>query len=187
MLNKSLLLICLILSLTSCFSPSRDSKYLHNLNRVTYSHNRSLEKEGKLELLKASSFTKNNEGLIQISYVSRNLLTPSEARALYVEVAEDLLERVNTDEKIRPLLHTYPLKIENILISIYFKDQFSLRVPKQYVGLLHNDQNRLCYYNFPLTPIYIKSNFKGTLEQFHEESYEEALEIVKNESSTIPI
>ncbi|MFN0065348.1 MAG: hypothetical protein ACKVOH_03840 [Chlamydiales bacterium] len=57
---------------------------------------------------------------ISLSFLSHDTLNVDEARILYVEMVEELLQRVNSHEQIRPHLHNFPFGIDNIKLDISF-------------------------------------------------------------------
>lgn len=103
-------------------------------------------------------------------------------RELLVIVTEDLLDRYNQDNEIRPNLKNYPFTTENLWIGITVVDPNGIGI--------HNPGNSREYlyaiYQFGGRVEYdIKNDEKLALQTVFKETYEEALNIVKNQKKTI--
>lgn len=95
-----------------------------------------------------------------------------DARALYVEVADEFLARVNADEKLRPFLHNYPFTIDNFELHLTFVDkQKKFQPPLAFV--FYSPRRRLIIYE-AYNPV------EKRLYTIYEEPYSEAVKIVKS-------
>ena len=111
---------------------------------------------------------------ITLRFLSYRTLNVNEARTLYVEMMEEFLQRVNCHEKIRPHLHNFPFEVDNIELTIGFNDAKGIlgggHVAHMFIG--NNSTLHFAAYDPKIEDFY----------SLHEESYEEAVEIVKNQS-----
>ena len=64
-------------------------------------------------------------------------LSVDEARELFVEVTEELIDRFNKDEKIRPYLHNYPFAFDNVDIMLHLSGKGERSPGEGYVALVY--------------------------------------------------
>lgn len=104
--------------------------------------------------------------------------TEVELREILVMITEDLLERYNRDEKIRPYLKNYPFTSANLSMGVTLKDnqQKSITNLGDSIDLLWG-----VFQNNGNISFVIENEDKPYLQEVHQETYEEALEIVKNQ------
>jgi hypothetical protein len=81
-----------------------------------------------------------------IAFSIKRLLTIIEARALIIDCAEEYLAEINSDEKLKPFLVTYPFPIKNIEIKIFFNTSEGYPVVYPYVGSISLYEGRIAYY-----------------------------------------
>ena len=97
-----------------------------------------------------------------------------EARILLITLTKELLDRINSDQQIRPYLDHYPFTEKGISLGLSFYDDQGKRVDNGYVAhLFVAKDGNICYdtYNHE--------------EDLYEEPYEEALRIVENEQKSV--
>jgi len=126
-----------------------------------------------------------NDGDIRstnIGVVVKKPLTIEEGRRLVVTLAEDLIKRYNSSQKIRPLLKTYPYTPNNINYKISCTTNGDLWV-------LQNPQhpeNEISHISMNRGQLYYYVNLSKEcvpLKQIHEETYEEAKKILAEENN----
>jgi hypothetical protein len=111
--------------------------------------------------------------LICLTFVGQYRLDVPAARRLYVDGVEDLLHRYNSSKIVRPYLHNFPFKINNLVFLLGFEDPSGKHVPSNFVGLVLCTNGKVDYsYYDPITQQFM---------DLHEETYEEALRIVHAE------
>lgn len=115
-----------------------------------------------------------NVNLIDISFEMVKNCSVEEARLLVIEFTEDLLERINQDEKIRPYLKNYPFTEKEVTISISFSQKNGERVNSNYVALAFNQGTSVTYAKF--------NKKEEKLEKICSELYETSLKITQGKS-----
>lgn len=110
---------------------------------------------------------------ISLHYWFFKPLDLSAVRILYIGCVEDLISRINQNKEIRPYLRDFPVTSKNIHIMIGILDKKSLTNFVGKIALVSYAKGNIYYCTSnPAT---------GQLEDFHEERYEEALRIVREE------
>ena len=108
-----------------------------------------------------------------IAFNITRLLTIKEARAIIVDCAQEYLAEINSNEKLRPFLVTYPFPIKNIEIEIYAYTPENGFVFYPYVGSVGLYEGRISYFkNDPHDTYKLKSEIY--------ETYEEAVDILNS-------
>ncbi len=97
----------------------------------------------------------------------------------YSKKNEDLLRRYNQDEEIRPYLKNYPFTSKNLRIVIYLVDQKGIDIhntgnSKEFLSAIYQSWGRVRYA--------IENDEKPNPQDIFEETYEEALSIVRNQN-----
>ena len=104
-----------------------------------------------------------------------------EARAMHLYILNHLIDAINNEEKIRPFLEQYPVDDNNITVSISFDGNYGRQCSG--VGSIFNvgltsveeNKNKIFYsYTDPFT---------GNIIDLFDETYDEALERVKDFST----
>ena len=117
----------------------------------------------------------HNVRKIAVSFDSRDKdFGIDESRILIVNSIENLLHRVNKNEEIRPYLDHYPFSCIGTKISFSFLNKKGKRVDEEFVAhVFITDDGRICYSYY--------NQEKKMLRDLYEESYEEALRIVRDQ------
>lgn len=113
---------------------------------------------------------------IYISFFSNDTLNVSQARVLYIEMMEELLHRVNFHDKIRPYLHNFPFREDNIKLVIRFVNAEGNAIRDGHVASMGIAKDHLIYFAAydPVTENYYTIN---------RELYEEARRMVMDAKS----
>lgn len=82
-----------------------------------------------------------NVAHIDLTFFSNIQATVGDARKLYVEMAEDLIARYNSNEPIRGFLANFPFEQKNICLNIWFADGN----PLAWVNY-HESQDKIVYH-----------------------------------------
>lgn len=109
-----------------------------------------------------------------------------QARILLVSVGEALLNEINNNLKIRPGLDVYPLTSDFIRIAIHFEDELKIDLG-QGVSEVYFSNGKLKYERYEIRDYPNRYPATGKHYIIHEETYAEALEIVKKQGSLIPL
>jgi hypothetical protein len=108
---------------------------------------------------------------IYVGFQMTKELTIDEARELLVESIDDLLQRINSAEELRPYLNHYPYSARGVSVQLMFVSKPHVPALSPYVaGAL------------ACNGMMIFMNYDSEIDDFvevHRESYEEAVEIVR--------
>ena len=152
----------------------REPHYCKLSNKIVSDYSRELAKEKGLFLSGSGGAMMDDIKKINVIYTSFTALNVERARQLYIEVTEEYLKRINQNEKIRPYLHNYPFRFDNLDLRISFKDENNKRQSGGNVALIFKGRNHDLYYEgYDLE--------KDDFYSLHREPYEEALKIVRKE------
>ena len=127
---------------------------------------------------------KNGLGSFSVAYrlykSQEDTISVEEARCLLVSVAESFLNEINSNLEIRKELDVYPFTIDLIKVSIYFVDENDVDLGTG-ISTVYFYEGRIKYNDYQIIE-YRKGNSLGKSSTIREESYEEALSIVKQQN-----
>lgn len=151
--------------------PKQDQKS----SQVIIKFGQEMKNKKNLNLCGIGGGANNGLWLLNASFETyQEPLTQSKARKLIVECVEDFLSTINEDEQLKPYLKVYPFTIENIELRIFCYTPDKNRIFDPYIGVVSCLRGIINYdTNDPLDPYKYKANL--------EESYEEALSILKKQ------
>ena len=111
---------------------------------------------------------------IGLSLSTQKKLNLEQTRQLFISLIQNLLNKINSDTRIRPYLHNYPFTSKNLCLSLHFVDKKDDNVLPPYIGTV-----RLMFGKV----FYSLQSLKDEMlfDQIHEETYEEALKIYNSE------
>jgi hypothetical protein len=116
----------------------------------------------------------NTVNEIDLSFNTIQNLNIAEARILIIKCTEELLSRINADKDIKPYLSHYPFTEKGIALSISCDQEDRKRVSSKFVAMVFTANGNIYYSSY--------NHNKRKFHDLHEESYQEALKIVKNTS-----
>lgn len=155
----------------SCSSTER--RDIQMVNEIVDKYSLELKRERGLYLIGRGGRMMDDIQQVYVEYTSVDAPSVDEVRKLYVEIAEEYLQRINSNEELRPYLHVYPFTIENLALTLSFED-VAYRIRKDgYVAYAYIPKDNLIYYK----------EYKSD-EQYHlllSEPYAEAVKIVECE------
>ncbi len=165
------MLIFAIYILTTVIAPdqflSEASKAL-NVNAAT-----AFDTNGLVVSSQGGRLMQNIKTLKQ-SLESSERVELSRARQIFVQTALDLMQCVNKNKKLRPYLNTYPFSIENIQLTIGFTENNNFIKPPHIANIsCHKGK---VYYSIANT-----NREAEPLNHLHEETFEEACQLVAKE------
>ena len=102
------------------------------------------------------------------------------ARNLIVFLWERFLEDINSNTEIRPKLDFYPFTSDSINITVHFEDENRIALG-QGVALVYFKRGIIEYQGYKIEEYATRFGTLGKHFTIHEESYAEALEIVKKQ------
>ena len=112
---------------------------------------------------------------ISLSFSAKDMnLSIDESRVLIVNAVERLIKRVNSNERIRPYLHQFPLASSGAKISFSFHTDSGERVGEKFVAYVSTDEKGWVYYS-------IYDHKAKELKGLHQEKYEDAILIVQEQ------
>ncbi|MBS0615576.1 MAG: hypothetical protein JSR58_03370 [Verrucomicrobia bacterium] len=141
------------------------------------SYGKEIRKQYGLELTKVGGRMMIDIEVFDIGFARKEKATIDEARQLATKITEGFIQKINSDEEIRPYLHDFPITRKNVNIHIRFDK--SKNEPKgspfaYYVTVANNK----IYYD-----AYDNSDpSNGQIVDFVQEPYDQALKIVQETS-----
>jgi len=162
-------------ALTSCTPPCPKNIAVH---KVITTHAKLTKKKFGFDLVGLGSGGPTKITKFNFVYASYRKVDVNEARRIFFELREDVLNIVNSDESIRPELDHYPFKFEDIDLSISFfkQNNFGEFVRPPYIAHIFyiKEKNKIyyCFYN---------EKAERSFKDKYIEPYEEALKIIQAE------
>ena len=138
--SKGLCLFFCLFLLTSF--AMRESNYCKMSDRIVRSYIKEFAMPRRLMLTCHGGAMMDDIQEISLSFLSFDALNVDQARVLYVEMMEELLNRINCHEKIRSFLHNYPFDISNIELMIGFEDANRKITRDGHVALMYIGRNQ---------------------------------------------
>lgn len=117
---------------------------------------------------------------ISIFLVSYKKLNLDGARLLYMECLEDLVNRLHSNKKLRPHLHTYPLTTDSLSFLLAFENRSGGIASHEYIGAVCCKKGKVFY------ATYDEENQKFYDEDKHVETLEEAWNIYHKHKLSAP-
>lgn len=102
------------------------------------------------------------------------------ARNLILFLGENFLQEINSDLEVRPDLDFYPFTSDSIDITVHFEDENRVDLG-QGVALIYFKRGKIIYQGYKIQEYATRYGTVGKHFTIHEESYAEALEIVKKQ------
>lgn len=155
---KFLLALFISLNFSSCYV-SKTKPPLPGIDNetvmwVVLPYALELQHEKKLHLEESVAYYGGDGNYIEkmrLNFTSQSILELREARELLVDVADGLIDSLNNDPELGPLISTYPLSTDNLEICIRFESYHGLYVDKAYVHSIQLQEGRSFFYAFDLT------------------------------------
>ncbi len=109
-----------------------------------------------------------------------------EARSLLISVAESFLKEINSSEEVRPYLDFYPCTNDLIDITLYFRDENSIQLG-QGISSVFFAHGKIEYERYDIREY--RSTYPSIGKNFtvHEETYAEALDIVRQQGTLVDL
>ena len=153
-------------------SPHATQKHIKLINRFNTKFAKELKKEKSLYLFGYGGRMMFDVEEVFMSYQATQCVSLEEARRLFIEISEKYLARINGNEQLRPFLHNYPFTIDNLELSLGFKDV---------EGKFQNQVSFIMYSKRSGNIVYNSYNTETEmLDTIYEEPYEEAVRLVNN-------
>lgn len=169
---KFIVSVILILISSSC---QNKCDYGDITRGIMSSYSKELYKSKGFDLIGSGGATADDVKVISLHYWNHRLVDLAEARILYVNAVEDFIKLVNANTEIRPYLHDYPITIRNLEFTLGFVDD----------EYNHVRNKRIAYISTINEIVYYRIFTKNDLVNIHQEPYEEAVRIVKEQNKSI--
>ncbi len=173
-----IILIILLLALTviGC-DIGGEPNYIRMSDRIVKQYLKDMKNQYDLDCFGCGGGFLNKVNEIIISFEKQGPKSKKELRELVIKINEDLLKRYNENEEIRPYLKNYPFTAKNLRIGILLTDEKG--------NAIHNKGSnkeglRAVYQSWGNISYQVKNDEKPNPQDVFEETYEEALSIVKN-------
>ncbi len=128
---------------------------------------------------KKKNITANFSVAYRLPKTKNDLISLEQARCFLVFVAESLLYAINHDPEIKERLEVFPFPSDLLKISIYFEDENRVQLANGGISDLYFSKGKIIYERYEIhgyNPYPLGKHFI-----VHEESYADALEIVKQQ------
>ncbi|CDZ81073.1 hypothetical protein BN1013_01601 [Candidatus Rubidus massiliensis] len=123
------------------------------------------------------------EGIIKkftLSFQMKGILTKEECRKLLIAMGADFLQLINNNKEVRPYLYKYPFEAKDININLFIRDEKGNYVEHPNINVADLFLGNLSYETQHYDQV--KDSLKTISKE--QESYEEALKIVKGNQKT---
>jgi hypothetical protein len=174
---------------------NKSPQYIKYVDEIVRDFVKDMEKKYKLHCYGSGGSMPNDVEKIDVLFISYQKSSLDDARKIEVAAIQELLQRINNHEKIRPYLREYPFDTNRIGVSISFRTKTDEYPLDGSVASIFLAQNKIFYraaemkMSDPITCTRLDRNNKptiriipGELEEelvpLFEETYEEALKIV---------
>ncbi len=153
------------------YQPSRGSELVHEIIAKTA---KSGQKEYGLKPCGSGASMPNGPiKTIRLSFDTRKAHTKDQLRELLINMAQLMVQQVEDNEEIQKFIKNPPFTVNNAEIIIFNHDEKGLQVYDPCIGVAQISNSKLWYVtNDPNGSIKYKNEY--------EETYEEALELLKN-------
>ncbi|WP_044882471.1 hypothetical protein [Neochlamydia sp. EPS4] len=113
--------------------------------------------------------------MLALSFEKTGPLTKEEGRRIIVDCVQEILQIINTHEKIRPYLKNYPFSARDIEVRVFLADKFRNDIFDPNYGVISSISASIDYK-------YTSAENPNKYMKIEEENFEEALKMVQNES-----
>ena len=131
------------------------------------------KEKNKLSLIASNCSNGDEIEEVSLQYLSHKKMEIPEVRKVFVESVENILDLVNSDEKVDPYLKKGPVSLDQLNVSIGFADNNGELFEPPYIAYAYLYEQKIYY-------CYHDNLFgKFIIEEDIEESYYDALQLVQ--------
>ncbi|WP_420421708.1 hypothetical protein [Simkania sp.] len=142
-------------------------------DEITARTAKKLSRKYQLDPIGSGGSMMHDVEMLALSFNCYRSLSINESRELVINCVNEYIKSINENEDIRPYLHDYPFSAQNIQIKIFFfGDENFQKIPPGKINVVSTGKKRVRYYTDSDEDEY-------KLETLHQETYEEALRIVR--------
>ncbi|HEY4831656.1 MAG TPA: hypothetical protein VIH61_03750, partial [Waddliaceae bacterium] len=106
------------------------------MHQIIAQHEKVQKREYNLYLIGSGGGIPDYVTNFSLYYILTDKVEMPEARKIFVNNVEDLLQLINSNEQIRPYLSNYPFTINNLEFGLAFEDEFGKMQEPPYVANL---------------------------------------------------
>ena len=152
----------------------RDEDYEKIADEVTRNFARKMKKEKGLQCIGTGGGMMTDIQRMAISFQVFQEVDLVQARELLVSTTIEYLNAINGSKEVRPYLHNYPFKQEDVGIMIWVQEPNGDDMPEGKINFMSASRGVLLYK--------VSNGGEGySSREIHKETYEEALKIVDAE------
>lgn len=167
---KKLFSLLLIFILNSCSSQESARKDFDIANKCAYESNQLMEKQGFTLSAYGGDYLGTIREINYCYYTKQYCFTDiADARALLIEKVLQFAEPFNNEKQIRMYLHNFPFDLNNIHLSITFRNEENVKLSSPYIASVFNGAGYIFYTQ--------KNPLNEKFVTFHKESIEEGLKL----------
>jgi hypothetical protein len=186
MTNKIFIIILFFL-INSCNLPYHESNLHQNYYqkglKFTLKTAREIEKENDLKLLSygINCPVEHNSSdydaiyYFSFSYEKFEKINVNEARELIIKLTQKIMNVINNDQNIKKYLYKYPFEVNDLGFSILFSEKKGGKIYGRNIHAVSLNRNVIRYRVIP---------DKDSIQKVYEESYGDALNVIKNNIKT---
>jgi hypothetical protein len=156
----------------SIFNPYVEPEYVHMAQKIRSDLAKKLSKRHGMRAVGTIGGMARCVNIIGLRFEMRGPQTKEKLREILVDCVEEFLQALNSDEKLRPHLRTYPFKAEGINIAILIVDATGEQMFDPEIGMAGISEEEITYTTTDPNDIFV---YKSRIE----EDYETALKIIK--------
>ena len=142
-------------------------------NKITERTAKELQEQKNLYLVGTGGRMMNDIQAMDMSFCFYEEVDLKAAKELLIYIIDEYLSAINNNKEIRPYLHEYPFTAKNVEIRIWIYEPDGSRLSPEKIHYVSSIDGVLDYY--------IRGS--GHRQAICEETYEEALKLVKNTDS----
>ena len=144
-------------------SSQEEPIYIKYSDAITDKYIKDMSKQHKLAYFGGGGAFLYNVKNINISFASREIMDLDQSRKLLISCSEELLRRINANDRIRPYLEHFPFSEKGIDLSISYFDSKLNHIQSKYIAGVFIINGNICY------AVYDQE--ASTLKTVHKESY----------------
>ena len=149
-------------------------------DKITARTAKKLSKKYQLDPVGSGGSMMHDVKKLALSFNCYHPLSIDESRRLVVDCVNEYLKSVNENKEIRPYLHNFPFNEQNIELAIFiFEDNKFTKIQPGQVSSVSTLNGKIRYKTRSAEDQYKR-------ETLHQETYEEALRIVKEQGRLAP-
>lgn len=174
---KYILLIIIIPMITSCIATSGDPDYSVLAQQIVGAYAIEAKKNRGLSVGGYGGSMASDLKRVFVNFNGNQKIDVAQARRLYVEIIDGLLDGFNKNKEIRPYLLNYPFTYKNLEITLSFTDDQNHHMSNGYIAFVFiSKKDEVIVYDS-------YDQVERKLYDIYEEPYNEAVRTLREEQS----